>query len=77
MTSQMRRNAALMASVYPTILVFVSIALDFMEDFEINTSGWSYSLGWLVLFVNGFFRERRQALRKAERSTYLKEKRNW
>ena len=64
MTSQMRRDAALMASVYPTILVAASVMLDFMKDLKINTSPWLYALGWLVLFVNGFFRERRQALRK-------------
>lgn len=64
MTSQMRRDAALMASVYPTILVVTSVMLDFVKDLKINTSPWLYVLGWLVLFVNGFFRERRQALRK-------------
>lgn len=67
MNQQMRRNAALMASVYPTILVLVSIAYDFARDLEINTSFWLYAAGWLVLFVNGFYRERRQALRRVKR----------
>jgi hypothetical protein len=66
MTQAMRRRAVFLASVYPTILVLVSVALDWAEDLEITTSGWLYLLGWLVLFVNGFYRERRQMLRKVK-----------
>lgn len=66
MTQAMRKRAAFVASVYPTTLVLVSVAFDWARDLEINTSGWLYLLGWLVLFVNGFYRERRQMLRKVK-----------
>lgn len=66
MTQAMRRRAVFLALVYPTILVISSVALDWAEDLDITTSGWLYILGWLVLFINGFYRERRKILRKVK-----------
>lgn len=67
MTQQMRINAALMAAVYPTLLLIVWIMFDFLRDLEVSAPWWFYAFAWVVLFVRDFYRERRKALRKVER----------
>jgi hypothetical protein len=63
MTQSQRREAALMASVYPTLLVLSSLAFDYARDLSVDTAWYLYVLGWLVLFINGFFRERRKVIK--------------
>lgn len=67
MNQKMRVNAFMTALVRPTISLCVFLGYDWARDLKIDTAPWLYVLGWLVLFLNAFYRARHEALRKAAR----------
>lgn len=66
MTQKMRVEALVTALVNPTVSICTFFAFDWARDLRIDVGLWVYVLGWLVLFVNSFYRERRKALRRVE-----------
>lgn len=62
MTEEMRKKAFGFAFLHATLFIVVSLGIDFMRDLKIDAPIWMYFAGWFVLFLNGFFSERRKAL---------------
>lgn len=66
MNAKMRKAALVNVLVYATIFIVFTLCFDWARDEKVDVSFFLYALVWLVVFVNAFSRERRQALRGGE-----------
>lgn len=65
-TQKERVEIFINALVNPTVSICAYLGFDLARDLKIDTALWLYVMGWFVLFVNAFYRERRKALRKLD-----------
>lgn len=64
MTQRMRREAALTALLYPTLLVSIWLMFAFARDEFERVVWWHYVIAWLLLYVVRFYSERRKLLKE-------------